>query len=146
VRGWALVPSAVAVRKTTASAWYAYATWRDLNNDVAGLTERAKLRRLSTLTIQNFPARDLESPDLFWKSIQREGNPMRDSWGVEYRLSISGDAASREYTWASAGPDQRFGTADDILVKVPYPTGAGQVPDFLPGEGSNSAPLSNDAK
>lgn len=111
----------------------------------AGAT-RVSLRRLASLTIRNFPARDLPSPDLFWKAIGREGSPMLDPWGVEYRISAEGEGVKRNFTWSSAGPDRVFGTPDDIAVLVPYPDRAGSLPDLGPGEELVPPTVSIDAK
>ena len=38
----------------------------------------------------------------------------RDPWGTAYRYRV-GDLAKREYEIRSAGPDERFGTDDDLV-------------------------------
>lgn len=115
--------------------------WRDVRNWQESALARESLRRLAALTIRNFPERNLENPELFWKSIGREGDPIRDYWGQAYEVNWTGEGASRSYRWYSCGPDRRPGTADDIVVEVPYPAG------ILP-EGAEPAnpPTSFDAK
>ena len=111
-----------------------------------GFGARASLRKLAALTIRNFPDRNLDSAELFWKSIGREGDPMHDAWGTEYRMTSQDGAGQKVYFWSSAGPDRRFGTRDDVIVTVPYPNGALTSPDLAPGEPSATSPESIDAK
>jgi hypothetical protein len=138
-----LVASAIAVLVTTAHAYWLFL-------DVRVAQERLEiedsLRRLAALTIRNFPGRDLESGELFWKSINREGNPMKDAWGTDYRYASRDEKGARTFFWTSAGPDGELGTRDDLSVEVPYPSGPGQLPELAPGELPVTPPLSNDAK
>ena len=120
--------------------------YQGLRSSRDGMKVRESLRRLSALTIRNFPERNLDSPDTFWKAIGREGNPMLDSWGTEYRVSSREEKKQRIYSWASAGPDRNFGTPDDIVVDIPYPSGPLSSPDLAPGESAVPQPVSLDAR
>ncbi len=129
------------------TALYLFGLYQGLNNGSEGSRTEQSLRRLAALTIQNFPNRDLDYPDQFWKSIGREGEPMRDGWGTEYRLSSKvEEGGKRAFYWTSAGPDRFFETNDDIVVKVPYPENSGNPSDSLPGDSSETVPNSIDAK
>jgi hypothetical protein len=119
--------------------------WHELRNQRDVRAARESLRKLATLTIRNFPERNLDTPDLFWKAIGREGDPMRDPWGTAYQLSQREEAGARLYFWTSAGADALFATRDDVVVEVPYPAGPFSAPD--PGAGAEgSQPDSMNAK
>jgi hypothetical protein len=100
----------------------------------------ARLRTLAALTIRNFPEKNLDSAELFWKAIGREGDPMKDPWGTPYHLSQRDDAAGKAYLWTSAGPDGVLATRDDIEVEVPYPSTPLTVPEGEPATTGNSMP------
>ncbi len=112
--------------------------------DVLGTKE--SLRRLSALTVRNFPDRSLETPDLFWKAIGREGQPMLDLWGNEYKVEIRMVGDQRQYAWQSAGPDRQWNTADDVHVDVPYAIGLGAGEDPSPDDFQPVKPPSTNAK
>ena len=141
-----IVARAAAAAALMATALHLFWIYRDMCDARDSLECLSSLRRLAALTIRNFPARDLDSPELFWKAIGREGSPMRDVWGMEYRLSSREESGKRLFFWASAGPDRRFGSRDDLLVAVPYPTGPGKFPELMPGDALVPPPLSIDAK
>jgi hypothetical protein len=119
---------------------------RDLRNAREVLATGENLRKLAALTIRNFPDRNLDSPELFWKAIGREGNPMHDAWGTEYRVGSRDEAGQKAYFWTSAGPDRRFDTRDDVQVAVPYASGLSSDGDLAPGEPAVPPPVSTDAK
>lgn len=119
---------------------------RELRGTVQVREVRGSLRKLAALTIRNFPERNLDSPDLFWKAIGREGDPMRDPWGTAFQLSQRDDAGTRLFYWTSAGPDRQFATRDDVTVEVPYPAGPFTAPDPNAGLEPSSPPNSMDAK
>ena len=137
---------AVALVAVVLSFFHLYDLFRDLRDARSSIETRQSLRRLSALTIRNFPGRDLDSADLFWKSIGREGNPIRDTWGNEYRLTSRAEGKVRSYFWSSAGPDRIFGTHDDLFVEVPYPNGPGSLPELEPEEPPVPPPVNIDAK
>ena len=110
------------------------------------ITTKSNLRMLAALTIRNFPDRSLDSVDFFWQSINREGNPMKDLWGTEFLWFAREERGEKRFFWSSAGPDRSFGTADDIRVEVPYPSGPGNLPDLAPGEFLEPPPISSGAK
>ena len=141
-----LAPRLAAVAAIILLAGHFYGFYRTVHDAKQSLDTRQHLRRLAALTIRNFPARDLESPDLFWQSIGREGKPMQDVWGGEYRLTVQEEKSKRRYFWASAGPDRVFGNRDDIVVEVPYPDGPGTLPDLGPHDDVVQPPQSYDAK
>jgi hypothetical protein len=137
---------AVAVAAVALSGYQVWWIWRDMHAIRDSREVEGSLRRLAALTIRNFPARDLDSSALFWKSIGREDKPMLDLWGTEYRLSVTEENGVKVFHWASAGPDRVFGTRDDVTVEVPYPNGPGFLPDLAPGELPVTPPQSFDAK
>jgi hypothetical protein len=104
------------------------------------LEVHTKLRTLAALTIRNFPEKNLDSAELFWKAIGREGEPMRDPWGTPYHLSQRNEAGLKIYLWTSAGPDRELATRDDIEVEVPYPSTPLTVPEAEPAPTGNSMP------
>lgn len=93
-------------------------TMQGLRNEREVQRVYAGLRRLAALAVRNFPDRNLDPPELFWKSIGRD-SPMVDAWGTEYRVMSEGETPKRFY-WRSAGPDTRWGTRDDLSVEVPF--------------------------
>ena len=111
---------------------------REILGERAVREVRGNLRKLATLTIRNFPERNLDSAELFWKAIGREGEPMKDPWGTPYQLSQRNDAGTRVYLWTSAGPDRVLATRDDIEVEVPYPSTPLTVPEGDPAATGNS--------
>lgn len=61
-----------------------------------------------------------------WRGPYTEENKLVDPWGTKFQYESDG---SRSYRITSAGPDQTFGTADDI--SIPEGSSGG-------GEGGNS--------
>lgn len=108
----------------------------------AELEEREKIRRLVSITLQNFSDPRLLSEKEFWSLINRQ-EPMEDSWGTPYRLEKRVSAGKDEFFWRSAGADLAFGTADDLEVQVPYVDGPPR--EFLPPP-ADLAPPAMDAK
>ncbi|MGZ3650925.1 MAG: hypothetical protein ACXVB9_00610 [Bdellovibrionota bacterium] len=140
---FARLAALMALALSLGTLWLMFASQRSAYQ---AIEVRAGLRKLAALTIRNFPERDLDSPDLFWKSIGREDSPMRDVWGTVYQVSSRTEAGKKTFFWASAGPDRRFGTGDDIEVEVPYPNGPSTQSDLAPGEPALPPPVSLDAK
>jgi|GEM_PF-4683490 len=103
------------------------------------LVVNEKMRRLATITIQNFSDRKGLSDEAFWKIISRPGDPMLDSWGGAFWLERRG----REFFWRSSGADRLRSTRDDLEVKVPFVDGP--PPDLGPPEGYTGFPAT-DAK
>ena len=91
----------------------------------AELAEAEKLRKLATITLQQFSDPNALSEKEFWKSIGR-AEPMVDSWGSPYRLERRDSAGKPEFFWRSPGPDGRFGSPDDIEMQVPFVEGKAQ--------------------
>ena len=93
------------------------------NHDVRAegevLRAREQMRRLAALTIRNFPDRNVEGAELFWRSIRRD-QPIQDPWGTDYHLDGEAGVGEKKFYWRSAGPDRSFGTRDDLAVEVPY--------------------------
>lgn len=86
------------------------------------LEETGKIRRLVTVTLQNFSDPKLLTEKEFWKQINRE-QPMLDSWGMPYRLDAREVAGVSEFFWRSAGADRVMGSGDDLVVQVPFVEG-----------------------
>ncbi len=103
--------------------WFVY----DLRQAKEVQRVQVGLRRLAALSVRNFPDRNLNDADLFWKAIGRE-KPMRDPWGTEFRVE---GKEGRRYFWRSAGPDGRWDTADDLAVEIPFVDSPGLSPDLL---------------
>ena len=122
--------------------WGLAGDWRSARDSAEA---RENLRRLAALTVRNFPERNLGSAGVFWQAIGREGNPMRDLWGEEYRVERREETGGRSYFWRSAGSDRLFGTQDDLVERVPYPEGerAGREAPLLR---DSDAPVSLDAR
>lgn len=93
-----------------------------MNRARSVLAETQKLRRLATISLQNFSDINGLNEKEFWKLIQREA-PMVDSWGSPYRLAKRQRDGKIEAYWVSAGPDLAVGTPDDVQVKVPFREG-----------------------
>lgn len=108
----------------------------------AELEEKEKIRRLVTITLQNFADRRLLNEKEFWSLINRQ-EPMEDAWGTPYRLVKIELAGGEEVFWRSAGADRAFGTGDDLEVQVPYVDGPPREFAPLPAE---QAPPAIDAK
>lgn len=89
--------------------------------------ETEKLRKLATITLQQFSDPNALSEKEFWKSIGR-AEPMVDSWGSPYRLERRDSLGKPEFFWRSPGPDGRLGTPDDLEVQVPFVEG--KTPDW----------------
>lgn len=86
------------------------------------IEETGKIRRLVTVTLQNFSDPKLLTEREFWKQIGRE-QPMLDSWGTPYRLDAREVAGASEFFWRSAGTDRVMGSGDDLVVQVPFVDG-----------------------
>lgn len=111
-----------------------------LREESRKLDARDDVRRLSKVTLQFFKSGTPPSGDVFWKTIGRS-EPLRDPWGLAYELDSPGP---HEFRWASAGPDQKLRTSDDIFSRVPFGDGMGI--DFTqPHLEGDQAPLSKDA-
>lgn len=125
---------------TGVHAFWMYEGLRDARE---AIDVQVGMRRLAALTIRNFPERNLVSADLFWKSIGRE-TPIKDAWGTDYFVEITGSAPLEKIFWRCAGPDRRWKTHDDINVEVPYSNAP--LNDFDPSDASRTVPGSTDAK
>ena len=70
--------------------------------------------------IRSHYAKTAESGDLkkVFEKLQRAGHPaFRDAWGTNLQLEpLSWDTSKTQYLVRSAGPDKRFGTADDMAM------------------------------
>jgi len=104
------------------------------------------LRRLSALTIRNFPDRNLSEGKEFWNAIGRAENPMRDVWGSEFRLESKVKEGKKEFFWRSAGADREYHSPDDIVVQVPFPEGLGFGQDPGPFDNVVMPPTSTNAR
>lgn len=113
-----------------------FTSFREAREGIAAIE---KMRKLATIVIQNFPDRNALSDESFWKSLGREGEPIKDSWDMGFRLEPRG----RSFFWKSAGADRVFGTRDDLEVTVPFVDGP--APDLGPPEGYTGFPAT-DAK
>jgi len=105
-----------------------------LRDEREGILAIEKMRKLASIAIQNFPDRKVLSDRTFWKSLGREGDPIKDSWETGFRLEHRGGG----FFWKSAGADRAFGTRDDLEVKVPFVDGP--APDLGPPEGYTGFP------
>lgn len=79
-----------------------------------------KMRKLATLTIQNFPDRLHLTHESFWTALGRTGSPMLDPWGSAFQLEARG---KNSFAWHSSGADRQHGTGDDLEMQVPFASG-----------------------
>jgi hypothetical protein len=88
--------------------------WHDIRDAEIEQQARADLHRLGTLSVQVFRFTDDPDEKEFWRALGGAA-PLRDPWGTPYHLNAGHQSAE----WISAGPDKRFGTEDDLSLKVP---------------------------
>lgn len=103
--------------------WKSYSMGKVFIQEKAIVETRQSLRRLSTLTISQYPESfppKVEANKEFWSKIGRT-DPMRDYWGTEYRLLARQEKGRVEFFWRSAGPDGMWQTADDVEFQIPFP-------------------------
>lgn len=89
---------------------------------------KESLKKLSSLTLQYYRAKEPPLDSSFWINLGRK-DPILDPWGVEYRLEAKiEEGVKKEFFWRSAGFDRVFQTSDDLALRVPY--GEQGNPDF----------------
>lgn len=87
------------------------------------VSTRESLRRLASLTMEMFQSQDPPQGTAFWRALGRD-TPIYDLWGQEFKMEIYAGESQKVFLWLSAGPDQIYGSGDDIKVRVPYQKGA----------------------
>ena len=80
------------------------------------ISAKDEVKRLSKVTLKLYSSGRPPSGEDFWKSVGMS-NPIVDPWGTPFRLTI---LSNEVFQWRSAGKDQQFETADDVILDVPY--------------------------
>jgi hypothetical protein len=80
---------------------------------------QGEVKRLALVTLRLFRYGRPPTGEAFWKEIGRK-DPMLDPWGKAYVLETP---QAGLFLWRSAGPDEGYGTEDDLVAKIPYGEG-----------------------